>query len=179
MSKNGSGFEGINKWLQLAGNLGIVLGLLLVVVQLKQNADLTKTQLLYDESQRQIDLETRVVGEEGARVWARSLTEPGQLTLEEQRIVEALLWSFVEQLRAAYMLGELGLLDAGEWKTRVRGETGFFLANPYGRAWWNNFSINNEVLPAELIAAVNARLAELQENFTLDYMGSIKQALDR
>lgn len=179
MIKGGAGVDGINKWLQLAGNLGIVLGLLLVVVQLKQTADLTKTQLLYDESQRQIELETKVVGEEGARVWAKSLTEPAQLTLEEQRIIEALLWSFVEQLRAAYMLGELGLLDDGEWKTRVRGETGFFLANPYARAWWSNFSESNEILPPELIAAVDERLAELQDNYTLDYTGNIKRMLEQ
>ena len=56
----------LSNWLQIAANVGIVVGLLLVGVQLKQNSDLLKTQLLYDESRRAVDLETLVVGENGA-----------------------------------------------------------------------------------------------------------------
>jgi len=55
----------------LAANVGIVVGLLLVIVKLKQNSDLLKTQLLYDESRCAVDLESLVVGENGAEVWAK------------------------------------------------------------------------------------------------------------
>ena len=37
-------------WLQVGANLGIILGLVLVGLQLKQNSDLLKIQLLYQES---------------------------------------------------------------------------------------------------------------------------------
>ena len=93
-------FTKISNWLQITANVGIVGGLLLVGVQLQQNADLLKTQLLYEESIRMVELETKVVGENAAKVWAKSLTDPRNLTLEEQRIMEALLWSYAEQLRA-------------------------------------------------------------------------------
>lgn len=167
----------LNNWLQIAANLGLLIGLLLVVVQLEQNAQLLKTQLLYEESQRQIELETKVVGEEGARVWAKSLLSPADLSLEEQRIMEALLWSYVEQLRAARMLSELGLLSDAEWRTRVDGESAFFLGNPYARAWWETFSDSNATLPAEVIDAVNERLVAVPANFTLDYTNEIMKRL--
>ena len=129
--------------------------------------------MLYEESQRAIDLETRVVGENSAEVWAKSVTDAGNMTLAEQRIMEALLWSFVEQLRATRLLAELGLLEDDEWRLRVNAESAFFLANDYGTAWWANYSSGNSPLPEDLIDAVNARLSQVDKNYTADYAGSI------
>jgi len=162
-------FTRINSWLQVGANVGIVVGLLLVGVQLKQNSDLLKTQLLYQESQRQIELETMVVGENGAAVWAKSINEPGNLTLSEQRVMEALLWSFAEQLRATRMLAELDLLDDEEWRLRVDAETGFFLGNTYGTAWWANYKDGNNALPSDLRQAIDDRLVMAGPGFTMEY----------
>ncbi len=91
----------LGNWLQVSANIGIVLGLVMVGVQLKQNSDLTRIQLLYEESRRTVDLESTIVGERGAEVWAKSIEDPENLTLADVRIMEALLWSFVENLSAA------------------------------------------------------------------------------
>lgn len=168
----------LNQWLQVLANLGIVVGLLLVGVQLKQNSDLLKMQLLYEESQRAIKLETQVVGENGADVWAKSLTDPGDLTLPEQRIMEAILWSFVEQLRASYMLADLGLLEDDEWRARLDSDGGFYLGNAYGRAWWQNFSTGSTPLPPELVEAVDRRLGNTDANFTLSYSRGILERIE-
>lgn len=166
----------LSDWLQIAANTGIILGLLLVGLQLKQNSDLLKTQLLYEESSRLVDLETQVVGETGAEVWAKSISDPENLNLAEQRIMEALLWSYVEQLRSTRLLGELGLLEDADWKARVTSDTGFYLGNKYGRAWWANFKEGNAVLPPDLIMEIDSRLSEVDTNRTADY---IRSTMDR
>lgn len=173
-------YDKLGNWLQVSANIGIVAGLLLVGVQLKQNSDLLKTQLLYEESDRLINIETQVVGENAAEVWAKSITDPKSLSLAEQRIMEAILWSFVEQLRATHMLADLGLLDNEEWRNRVNSDSGYYLANRYGIAWWTNFSTDADTdnLPADLVAAVNARLAETNPSFTHDYMSEIMNRID-
>ena len=168
----------LSNWLQIAANVGIVVGLLLVGVQLKQNSDLLKTQLLYDESRRAVDLETLVVGENGAEVWAKSISDPKNMSLPEQRIMEALLWSFSEQLRSTRLLAELGLLEDEEWRLRVNSETAFYLANDYGKAWWINYSSGNTALPDDLIAEVNSRLSEVNTNFTADYAKAIMESVN-
>ena len=101
-------FGKLNNWLQVSANIGIVLGLVLVGVQLKQNTDLARIQMLNEESQRLVDYELQVIGERGAEVWARSIEDPQNMTLDEVRIMEALLWSFTENLRGTYRLAELG-----------------------------------------------------------------------
>ena len=168
----------LSNWLQIAANVGIVVGLLLVGVQLKQNSDLLKTQLLYDESRRAVDLETLVVGENGAEVWAKSISDAKNMSLPEQRIMEALLWSFSEQLRSTRLLAELGLLEDEDWRLRVKSETAFYLANDYGKAWWINYSSENAALPDDLIAEVNLRLSEVDDNFTADYAKAIMKLVN-
>ena len=169
----------LSNWLQVSANIGIVFGLLLVGVQLKQNSDLLKTQLLYEESYRAIELETKVIGENAAGVWAKSITDAKSMSLEEQRIMEAILWSFVEQLRGTRMLAELGLLDKEEWKERVNSDAAFYLANEFGAAWWTNFGLENTSLPDDLKAAINARLSAVDNEFTLDYAKAVMDLVNK
>lgn len=168
----------VSNWLQIAANVGIVAGLILVGVQLKQNSDLLKTQLLYEESRRLVDLETQVVGEIGAEVWAKSIAEPQNLSLSEQRVMEALLWSFVEQLRSTRLLGELGLLEEDEWKARVMSDTGYYLGSTYGRAWWANFSEGNNYMAQDLISEIDSRLADADPHYTRNYTRSVMDRME-
>ena len=169
----------LSDWLQIAANVGIVGGLLLVGVQLKQNSDLLKTQLLYEESNRLVNLETEVVGEIGAEVWAKSISEPQNLSLSEQRVMEALLWSFVEQLRSTRLLAELGLLEDEEWKLRVISDAAYYLGNDYGRAWWVNYSKGNISLHPDLVLEINSRLSEVETNFTATYTKSVLDLVNK
>lgn len=151
--------EKLNRWLQVSANIGIVLGLVLVGFQLKQNSELARIQLLYEESNRAIELETAVVGEQAAEVWAKSIEAPEDLTLAEIRIMEALLWSFLEQLRGTYRLAELGLLNEKDWRNRAESEVTFYFGYPYSRAWWENFSADSEDLPEQLRTVIDNVIA--------------------
>ena len=155
--------------MQIVANVGIVVGLLLVGFQMKQNSDLLKTQMLYDESRRIVDFEMHMLGEEPSRVWAKSLTAPQELTLEERRVMEAQLWIYAEHIRATRLLSELGLLEDDEWRTRVQAESSFYYGNPYGLGWWKNYSLDDNGWPQDLIDAVNERLAETSAVSTIDY----------
>ena len=168
----------LSDWLHIFANFGIVLGIAFGGIQLKQNSDLLKTQLLYEESYRAIEIETQVVGEQAAAVWAKSVTDARSLSLEEQRIMEAILWSFVEQLRATRMLSELGLLSEEEWQGRVNSDAAYYLANAYGRAWWANFGGTSSSLPADLKSAIDARLSAVDDDFTLDYSRTIMELVN-
>jgi hypothetical protein len=152
-------FGKLNRWLQVSANIGIVLGLVLVGFQLKQNSELARIQLLYEESNRAIELETAVVGEQAAEVWAKSIETPEDLTLAEMRIMEALLWSFLEQLRGTYRLAEQGLLSNEDWRSRAESEVTFYFGYPYSRAWWENFSADNEDLPEQLHTVIDNIIA--------------------
>ena len=132
--------------------------------------------MLYEESQRAVDLELQVVGERGAEVWAKSIEDPENMTLEEIRIMEALLWSFIEVQRGTYRLATLGLIEDADWQQRVDGEVTFWLADRYSLAWWRNYSAQGSNVPPELLDAINARIETITrstENYIrgpMDYL---------
>ena len=167
----------LNERLQTAGNVGIIVGLLLVGVQLSQNSDLLKTQLLYEESRRITELESQYIGENAADVWAKSIEHPEELTLAEQRIMEALLWTYVEEWRGINMLAELGLLEDNEWRKRIENETLFVLGNRYALAWWSNFTQGGSALPGELVEVVDNELANGDRDRTPNYFRDIMDEL--
>lgn len=165
----------LNERLQIAAAISIVASLLLVGVQLNQNSELLKTQLLYEESNRMMTIEYQFFGEDPAEVWAKSIEDPENLTLAEQRVLEALLWNVIEQWRATRMLAELGLLEEEEWRPRVEGEADFYFGNRYGRAWWASYEGSN--LQPDLRDAINAGLSTANRDFTPGYFQAIMDAM--
>ena len=161
-------------WLQIIANAGIIIGLVLVGLEIKQNSDLVKAQLLYEESQRFVSYEMAMLGDNPARVWAKAHTEPESLTLEERRIMEAYFWTFTEQARATQMLAEKGLFADENWQSRVANEASFFFGNEYGYAWWQIFGKESEYLNPELVRAIDEGLAG-EPHYTMDYMNEVME----
>ena len=161
--------EKLSTWLQIVANLGLIAGLVLVGMQLKQNSDLLKTQLLYEESGRFISSEHALYGEEAAKIWAKSIENPRELTLQEIRVIDSYLYSAVEQWRATHMLAQQRLLDdEDEWQLRVRDEAPYFLGNEYGRAWWTVYREETKIVLPDLVELVDEVLEEDPEG-TLRY----------
>ena len=147
-------------------------------LQLKQNSDLLRTQLLYEETGRFMQSEQALYEGDAARVWAKSIETPRQLSLEELRIIEAYLYSNVEMWRSTHMLSRQGLLDSEyEWKHRIDIEAPYILGNPYGRAWWSVFRAEDAKAEDEFIIAVDKALAS-DPNGTLRYQLMAKKRLE-
>ena len=165
-------------WLQTTANIAIIGGLVLVGFQMKQNADLMRIQLVYDESERLVATERAILGENSAAIIVKSVTRPRELTFEERRIVEAYIYTLVEQWRAMASLAAEGLVLDSDWKMRVGAEAAYVLGNPYGRAWWTNFKQDNDTLPSELIELVDLELAN-DPNNTMDYHNRIVRETEK
>jgi len=154
-----------NRWIEIIANLGIVAGLLLVAAQMKQTADLQRLRMLHEESRGMVELERSLLGENAAAVWAKSIESPRDLSLGERRIMDAYFYSFAEQLHASFLLEQEGLLEEGEWLTRVQLDSRYFFGNPYGLAWWRAYS-GIESLPQELKDSIDKELSN-NTRFTL------------
>jgi hypothetical protein len=147
----------VGNWLQIIGNLGLVIGLVLVAVQIKQNNDLAKAQLLSDGWLAAMQRETALFGENPAASIARASVEPDQLTDEDLVVLDAVMLS-------SWVLGtRVTTLDAAGYGffavedfARVAAER---LDNPYGQAWFNAPSpLNRNPVVRDLVAQ---RFAEL------------------
>ncbi len=161
-------------WLEFGASAGIIAGLILVGVQIRQNSQLLKTQLLFEEGLAYAQYEQAMLGENPAVVWAEALESPTELTLEEQRVIDAYLWSARQHWDTLYQLSQQGLIEE-EWQQRVKSEAPFIFNNPYARAWWKIYVAGRE--PSDVIDLVNQILDERPE-FTIDDYNQIQEAVE-
>ena len=161
-----------NNWLQIAANLGILIGLILVGFQMRQNSELLGAELVFTENQRTIDYARALAGENPSFVFAKHLTDLEGLSFQEQIEIDAFYYLYFENWKSMYFLASIGLTE-DEWKTRIEDDAQWLLDNPYGRARWES---GQRSLPQELADYVNDTLKRHpfgEDESTLSYYETI------
>ena len=125
----------VANWLQIGGNIGIVVGLILVAVQIKQSSDLAHAQLVSDGYAMSISLQLALAGEEPGVAWTKAINDPENVTDDDLMKLDVMLraiWYFMTRME--YM-NELGMSSV---TTPQRAEffVWDFLDNPVALAWW-------------------------------------------
>ena len=151
-------------WLQLSANVAILSGVVLVIFQLRQNADLLELQIPKQDVDSYIAGELMMIGENYADTWQKMVKEPEKLNLAELRAIESHLWAHdIVRWRHLYDMHKRGLLDEDAWKRMVSDDLAYELAHPYGRAWWEYIRDNTD-LPPELVEFIDDGLAKAGHN---------------
>ena len=168
-SKNMKHFE-YKGWLQLSANAAILAGVVLVIFQLRQNAELLEFQILKQEADSYIAGDLMMIGENYADTWQKMIEEPENLNLAELRAIESHLWAHdIVRWRSLYELHSRGLLDEDAWKRILSDDLEYELAHPYGRAWWEAIKDSTGLikLQRELVEFVDDGLAKAPHNAPL------------
>ena len=135
-------FEHLNRWLTLFANIGIVIGLIMVAVQIQQESDLARAQLFSDHTDSRRDWNQAMMGESPMEIVAKSIENPTELTLAESHVMDFYLVGAVNELRRLEMLANSGL-DIG---VDIEGFHHFFFGSPFAQAWYEEFRADEIVL---------------------------------
>ena len=122
-------------WLQILGNFGLIVGLILVAIQIRQSSEIAHAQIVSDGFAIVNDIKLAIAGEEPGIVLAKAIAHPEELSDEEMVKVNALLSAhWYTRIRTEY-LSDKGF-SFGTPETYGQGTVSEFLDNPYGLAWW-------------------------------------------
>ena len=142
-------------WLALVTNLGVVGGLVLLAVELRQNTQIVRAQAVTSLLTGQMSAETAFMGEDTAAAFVKALDSPGTMTDEE--IVK--VWAYLNVAMMAVMqthsMYSLGLATDQAWETATSTAT-TWLGFPFGRVWWSELRTG---YPSDLVEAIDAALA--------------------
>ncbi len=122
-------------WLQVLGNLGLVLGLILVGVQIKQNSDLTRAQIGHDAWLQNSNWELAQMGESPHIVLAKIWFDPKSLSDEELVAADHYFHSWAVHMKRVEYSNDAGISLYSEELIAQSATT--VLENRIGRAWWN------------------------------------------
>jgi hypothetical protein len=118
--------------------IAVVVGLALVIYQLRQDREFTRVQQANDAYAAYGSSVRSGIGEKGAEAWAVACDEPDGLSTEQMIVMSRMLTDQLNRVRAVYtrqMIAED--LISFDWKSAVPGNFGAIFSTEFGRWWWS------------------------------------------
>jgi hypothetical protein len=132
--------EKLVHWLQIIGNFGLIAGLVLVAVQIQQNTEMTKAQMISEDRGIAVALKLAVLGENPAKAVAKAIDSPGQLTTEDMFVLTSLQLANYYHKSRNEMLYSMGFgTGTHQFSTPDNNAVSTineFLGTPHGIALW-------------------------------------------
>ncbi len=128
--------EKVNSWLTLGANLGVLVGIIFLAAEIRQNSDLARLQFAEDRQTTWQQGELVVFGDSIATVWEKSVLDPESLSLAETRMMDAYLAFQLTNATKVLNLERGGLLAIGATEQHLQTNLAFFFDTHFAKAWW-------------------------------------------
>lgn len=161
-------------WLGLIANLAILAGIALVLVELRQNTEHLRLQLLDQINGRLYENNRALMGDDPVRSIEKSVLSPAEMTYGDFRVVDAYLINAVHEWDDRYSLYQAGLVSEDEWKRTVDEDVEWFFGNPFAKSWWR--ANGPGVFPSELAEYVTRVIDSVADTATY---GFFRETRDR
>ena len=130
-------FDKVNKWLTLSANLGVVLGLIIVIVEIRQNSELTRTSMEGELNAWQSEFEFNLTTSDIAEIQLKSIYTPEKLSLAEIRKLDSMFVDVQLQIDYLIEMEQAGLVSRERVETHVSNNARFYFGSKYAKKWWN------------------------------------------
>lgn len=124
-------------WVEIGSVLALVGGLALVSAQIKQSTDITRVQLDTSVRQNWRTVDSTRQSEEFAKVLAKSIEQPQDLTLAEFIELDAYYLGVTDQLSAFASHFRAGYREGFALEDTIAINAEIYFANSFAKAWAN------------------------------------------
>jgi hypothetical protein len=160
-------------------NIAVLFGLALVAYELRQNTLQLKVQLEWQVNQKIFENNQDLLGEDPTPIFAKSITNPEELTYIEFHVASAYLLNLLNVWEDMYFMYEEGLIDKSEWQRPIDEEIRITLGNRFAQAFWKS---TRNIYEPELAEYIDERLPEVDQNqsyqWYLDTMDELSKTSD-
>jgi hypothetical protein len=153
----------LSRWLTLGANIGVVLGLIILIVEVRQNAALSRTELQVERNRMLIEIEISIASPETAAAWVKSIRAPEEMTDVEIRIAEAHLVAVLLQWDQMFRMQDGGLVSAEEAKQHILNSAQYYFGSTFAKNWWYRQSGGWDGTP--MMEVAGPIIEALDENF--------------
>ena len=126
----------LNRWLTLAANIGVLLGLFVLIIEVRQNAQLTRAVLETEKNDQLALIELSLSTPAVAEAWTKAIRAPETLTDAEVRMVESHMVAALLQWDNMFQLEAAGLASRSRVQYHIRNIAPFYFGSEFGQNWW-------------------------------------------
>jgi hypothetical protein len=127
----------LNDWLQVMASIGVVLGLMFVALELRENSKVATEQGISAMSGAYSNFLSRLDDPPARDILIRAMEETDEFSLKESLQLSSLYLELLNGAEADFVIGESRGLSSDISVTNALSTT-IFLSNRHGRAFWEN-----------------------------------------
>ena len=127
----------LNRWLGVATNIGVIIGLVFLAIEIHQNSEMLKLTSSRESTAALQNVTIQQMQPEIAEIIGKAYDNK-QLSLSETITLEGFLMSYLFVLQEDFIDYQAGLFPEEKWQTHVPIIRFMFLPDP-ARLWWLTF----------------------------------------
>jgi hypothetical protein len=162
----------IARWLTLGANIGVVLGLVMLIVEIQQNEALTRVATEGSMNELMAETEFHVGQPDQSAAWVRSYMTPEMMTDVDIRMNEAVLVSMLMQWDYAFQMERAGLRTRSEVERLIRNTAPFYFGTRFGKRWFA--AQESGWQGTDMFEVAQPIVAAVDENFMRDYYTALR-----
>ncbi len=160
-------WERVERWINLSANLAVLAGIVLVLMQLTQNTEHLRLQLVDQINNRMYENNRALLGEDPVEAIEKSVLAPESMTFSDFLIVDVYLINALNTWEDRYSLYEADLVEADAWQSRVDGDVVWYFGNRFAKNWW--IATGSNFFEPEFVEYVDGAIRSVSENETLQF----------
>lgn len=159
----GDNMRDVKILIELITLVGLIIGLGLVIAQLRQNEELIRFQIATEFRFNQDNNRNAIKGEHFSKTLAKLQTAPESLTDNELLEFQAHARSLVSELDMRRVLANVGIFES-DWRIWLQPETCDLMNNSIGRVWLETQrQVPARILDVEMLDELERRLEECSD----------------
>jgi hypothetical protein len=162
----------VGRWLTIGANIGVVVGLLILIVEMRQNAALTRVATEQAMNDLMANTELHLAQPEQSAAWVRSYMAPETMSDVDIKMNEAVLVSLLMQWDNGFQMERSGLRTRAEVERLIRNTAPFYFGSAFGKRWFAAQAPGWQ--GTDMFEVAGPIVAELDENFMREYYTSLR-----
>ena len=127
---------GLHGWLTLAANVGVVLGLVVLIFEIRQDASLTRLSVETGKNELLAAIEFSLADPSQTEVWIKSYRSPELMTEYDIKRVESHLVALMLQWDYMFQMEARGLVTIDEVRNHVSNTAPAYFGSRFAKAWF-------------------------------------------
>ena len=162
----------LNRWLTLGANIGVLLGLIMLIVEVRQNAALSRATMEQQKNDVLADIEFYIAKPEISEIWIKSIRHPEDLTEPELRTMDGILVALMLQWDHRFQMEAAGLASRADARQHVLNAAPYYFGSRFAKHWWSLQASGWEGTP--MMDVAGPIVEGLDENFLVTYLDKLK-----
>ena len=135
-------FSSASEWLGVSTNVAVIIGLALVVLELNQNSDLARIQLVNEGNSAENELFMALMESVPKESVTKSLECPEKLDLSDYVVLDSYIYTGMNLVYRNFELAKESFFSEKDWKSEVDIYAHWYLSGEFGRTYWKTVGRN-------------------------------------